>query len=54
MVLTRTGEHNSRVRRIWRSLGGNEYAIPALRSPTEAEIIMTLTAEEWQNSKFGV
>jgi hypothetical protein len=54
MVLTRTGEHNRRVRRIWRSLGGQEYVIPALRSPTEAEIIMTLTAGQWQDSKFGV
>lgn len=48
MMVARTSEHNARVRRIWRSLGANEYVIPALRSPTEAEIILTLTAEKWR------
>lgn len=52
MVVTRTGEQNHRVRRIWRSLKADEYVIPALRSPTEAEVIYTLTAEQWRNGKF--
>lgn len=52
MIVTRTGEHNH-VRRIWRSLGADEIIVPALRSPTEAEVIYTLTREQWQGSKFG-
>lgn len=52
MIVTRTGEHNHRVRRIWRSLKADEYVIPALRSPTESEVIYTLTAEQWRNGKF--
>ena len=52
MVVARIGEHNARARRIWRSLGAKEYAIPELRSPTEAEMIYTLTAEQWRDSKF--
>jgi hypothetical protein len=48
MMVARASERNARVRRIWRSLGANEYVIPALRSPTEAEIILTLTAEKWR------
>lgn len=47
LVVARTGESNHRVRRIWRSLGSDEYIIPALRSPTEAEIILTLSAAQW-------
>jgi len=52
MVMSRQAESNTRTRRIWRSLGANEYVIPQLRSPTEAEVIFTLTAEQWQASKF--
>lgn len=53
IVVARIGEHNTRARRIWRSLGAREYAIPELRSPTEAEIIFTLTAETWRASKLS-
>ncbi|MGL5010980.1 MAG: hypothetical protein ACRC6I_13960 [Paracoccaceae bacterium] len=53
MVVARIGEHNQRARRIWRSLGADEYVIPALRSPQEAECIFTLSAEQWRNGKFG-
>ncbi len=53
MIVTRTGEHNKRVRRIWRSLGADEIIVPSLRSPTEAEVIYTLTREQWQGGKFG-
>lgn len=52
MVVARIGEHNARARRIWRSLGADEYIIPALRSPQEAEVIYTLSKEAWQSSKF--
>jgi RimJ/RimL family protein N-acetyltransferase len=53
MVVARIGEHNARARRIWRSLGAREYAIPELRSPQEAEIVYTLTADQWRNGKFS-
>jgi hypothetical protein len=53
MVVARIGEHNRRARRIWRSLGADEYLIPALRSPTESEVIFTLTAEQWRASKLA-
>lgn len=53
MVIARHSEFNTRARRIWRSLGCDEYVIPALRSPSEAEVIATLTAEQWRNGKFS-
>jgi hypothetical protein len=53
MVVARIGEHNRRARRIWRSLGADEYLIPALRSPTESEVIFTLTADQWRASKLS-
>lgn len=53
MVVARIGEHNARARRIWRSLGAREYAIPELRSPREAEIVYTLTADQWRSGKFA-
>ena len=52
LIVARIAESNARARRIWRSLGSDEYVIPALRSPTEAEIICTLSAEQWL-AKFG-
>ncbi len=53
MAVARIGEHNRRARRIWRSLGADEFIIPALRSPTEAEVVYTLTSEQWHNGKFS-
>jgi RimJ/RimL family protein N-acetyltransferase len=53
LAVARIGEHNAPVRRIWRSLGASEYPIPALRSPTEAEVIYTLAAETWRVSKLA-
>ena len=53
MAVARIGEHNARARRIWRSLGADEYVIPELRSPNEAEVIYTLSADRWRNSKFA-
>ena len=53
LVVWRTGEGNMRVRRLLRSLGARETVVPELRSPTEAEIIFTLNADQWQSSKFA-
>jgi hypothetical protein len=52
LAISRQSEHNTRARRIWCSLGSDEYVIPALRSPTEAEVICVLTKEKWHSSKF--
>lgn len=53
IAVARIGEHNARARRIWRSLGASEFPIPALRSPTEAEVIYTLAAETWRAGRFS-
>ena len=52
MVVARHSERNVTVRRIWRSLGADEYIIPELRGPSEAEVIATLTADQWYRGKF--
>ena len=52
MVVARIAETNTRARRIWRSLGADEYVIPRLRSAHEAEVIYTLTREQWEAGKF--
>ena len=53
IAVARIGEHNAQARRIWRSLGADEYVIPALRSPLEAEVIYTLSREAWKSGKFA-
>lgn len=52
LVVARISEHNKRARRLWISLGSDEYVIPALIAPHTAQIIYTLTAEQWRNGKF--
>jgi RimJ/RimL family protein N-acetyltransferase len=53
IAIARISEHNTRARRIWRSLGASEYTIPKLRTPQEAEVIYTLDADDWRKSKFA-
>ena len=53
MVVARTSEHNPVPLRIWRALGASEYRIEALRGPDEAEIVTTLTREQWQESRYS-
>lgn len=48
-----TSERNETVKRICRRIGMNEYRIPRLRGPDEAEITFTYTAEQWAESKFS-
>lgn len=52
IAVARISEHNTLARRIWRSLGAEEYRIPQLRSPTEDEMIYTLHADKWRAGKF--
>jgi hypothetical protein len=53
MVIARTSENNPTPLRIWRALGANEYRIPDLRAPGEAEIITTLSIEQWKEWNHG-
>lgn len=52
LVVARYSERNTRVRRIWTSLGAIEHIIPELRDKNEAEIIAVLSKEAWEASKF--
>lgn len=47
IVVGRTSECNPAALRIWRRIGASEHRIPELRGPGEAEIITTLTKEQW-------
>ena len=53
MVVARTSEHNPGPLRIWKALGADEYRIAGLRGPDEAEIVTTLTADQWRASRFS-
>lgn len=48
LVVARHSVNNTRVRRIWASLGATEYVIPRLRGRDEDEAIATLTEEAWR------
>ena len=52
MLVTRTAETSTRVRRLWRRLGANEYIIPRLRGRTASEALITLTEEAWKGGRF--
>jgi hypothetical protein len=52
MVVARTSENNPTPLRIWRALGASEYRIADLRAPGEAEIVTTLSVEQWR-AKYG-
>jgi RimJ/RimL family protein N-acetyltransferase len=52
LVAARHSEHNTRVRRIWRSLGATETLIPDMWGPDEAEAVIVLKRETWKNSKL--
>lgn len=53
MVVTRTSERNSSVRRIWQALGASEHVITGLWGPDEAGVIYTLTPEQFAASRLG-
>ncbi len=52
MVVFRISENNTSAINAVKPTGACIYKIPELRGPDEAEVIMTLTAEKWRNSKF--
>lgn len=51
MLVARHSEHNTRLRRMWKAVGADEYLIPRLRGRNEAEAIATYTEEAWRNGK---
>lgn len=51
MLVARHSEHNTTLRRMWNAVGANEYLIPRLRGPNEAEAVATYTAEAWREGK---
>jgi RimJ/RimL family protein N-acetyltransferase len=48
LVIARMNENNPIPLRIWRALGAEEYRIPRLRGRNVAEILATLTVENWR------
>lgn len=52
MVVQRNSEHNEHLNRILRRFGFDEYRIERLRGPDEAELIFTLTKEQWLNNGY--
>lgn len=54
LVVLRVSERNERMIGIALRFGFTGHRIPRLRGPDEAEIILTLTVEDWQaNGFFG-
>lgn len=52
MVVQRNSEHNHHLNSILRRYGFDEYRIERLRGKNEAEIIFTLTKEQWVNNGY--
>lgn len=48
MAVARIAEDNSTARRFWTALGAQEYIIPRLRGRDAAEVLSTLTEEQWR------
>jgi RimJ/RimL family protein N-acetyltransferase len=52
MVIMRISEFNHHMLNIADRLGFDRYTIPRLRGKNEAEIICTLTDDQWRSSRF--
>lgn len=52
MAILRVSEHNKRMLRIAKAYGYQAHRIPRLRGRDEAEIILTLTVEQWRDNGF--
>ena len=52
MVTARTAEANKRARKLWSAMGSSEYIIPNLRGRGESEVIMTMTDDDWSESRI--
>lgn len=52
LAVLQVAESNSLMRSIAKRYGYQEYRIPRLRGRDQAEMIMTLTEEDWRASRF--
>ena len=52
LAIMQVSENNTVMNRIARAYGYRDHIIPRLRGPNEAEIIWTLTDDDWRNSRF--
>lgn len=52
MAVMRVSEHNTRMLRIAKAFGYEAHRIPRLRGRNEAEMLLTLTDDQWKVSKF--
>lgn len=53
MAVLRVSERNKRMLRIGEAYGYTPFRIPRLRGRDEAEIILTLTDDQWKASRFN-
>lgn len=53
MVVMRVSEHNSRMLNIADRFNFDLYTIPRLRGKNEAEVVCTLTNDQWRSSRFN-
>lgn len=53
MAVARISEGNAVARRFWTALGAQETIIPRLRGRDAAEVLSTLTEEQWRSSRFN-
>jgi RimJ/RimL family protein N-acetyltransferase len=53
VVVIRTHENNTRARRLFKSLGAQEYIIPRLRGRNASEAVLLLTDDAWAQSKLA-
>jgi RimJ/RimL family protein N-acetyltransferase len=52
-VVARTAEDNTRVRRLWKAFGAQEYIIPRLRGRMTSEVVIVLPDDAWAKSKLA-
>lgn len=52
LAVMRVSEHNARMLRIAKAYGYEAHRIPRLRGRDEAEIVLTLADDRWQESRF--
>lgn len=52
MIVARYDETNKPCRRLYSALGAKQYRIPDLRGEGKAEIIATLTKDQWAKSRL--
>ncbi len=54
LACAQCSEKNVQARKLWASLGANEYELPDMWGDGVSMIVHTLSRKQWQNSKFAV